>query len=386
MGPATAFALDLRALRRRAGDPSRREARWKEPVAIDAPAQSWGGSAGATRARVISVHQNSAEPLGADDPTHAGPFRLHGRLGEGGMGRVYLGLSPGERPVAVKMIHPAKADDPEFRRGFRQEVQTVRLIHSLYTAPLVAADPEAEQPWLATAYIDGPTLRQAITRHGALPLESVCRLAAGIAEALCVVHAAGVVHRDLKPSNVILAADGPRVIDFGIARAADATHRTATGQVVGSPPYMSPEQARGRRTGPASDVFSLGAVLARAATGNLAFGEGSATDILHRIIHEPPRLVGLDDDLKPLVAACLHKDPDHRPSAADVLRHSQALTGRPTSPTGTTTDWLRGAELADVTRFLDHTLTAMGAPERPDPADCQARRIRVPWTGSGRSC
>ncbi|MET8451906.1 serine/threonine-protein kinase [Streptomyces sp. NPDC005209] len=382
MGPVTAFALDLRELRRRAGNPSYLvlakktempaadlsaaargdalaplevvsayvaacngdtsawEARWRELAETDAAAQRWGSSAEATRTRTIIVDQNSGEPLEADDPTHVGPFKLRGRLGEGGMGCVYLGLSPGQRPVAVKVIHPTLAGDPEFRRRFRQEVGTIRLIHNLFTAPLVAADPEAKQPWLATAYIHGPTLRQAITRSGPLPLESVYRLAAGIAEALCAVHAAGVVHRDLKPSNVLLAVDGPRVIDFGIAWAADTTHRTTTGQATGSPPYMSPEQARGRHIGPASDVFSLGAVLAYAATGNLVFGEGSAVDVLYRIVHEPPRLGGLGDDLKSLVAACLHKDADKRPSAADVLRHAQALTGRATSPPNATTDWL----------------------------------------------
>ncbi|MEU8034548.1 serine/threonine-protein kinase, partial [Streptomyces sp. NPDC049099] len=336
------------------GDTSAWEARWRELAAREAAAWCWGSSAGTTRTPAISVDHHSAEPLEADDPTHVGPFRLHGRLGEGGMGRVYLGFSPGERPVAVKVVHPTMAGDPEFRRRFRQEVQTLGLIHNLLTAPLVSADPEAQQPWLATAYIHGPTLRQVVTRYGTLPLESVYLLAAGVAEALCAVHAAGVVHRDLKPSNVLLAADGPRVIDFGIARAADTTHRTTTGQAIGSPPYMSPEQARGRHIGPTSDVFSLGAVLAYAATGNLVFGEGSAVDVLYRIVHEPPHLEGLDDDLKSLVAACLHKDPDRRPSAVDVLRRSQALTGRPSSPLHVTTDWPTGAEHAAITQCLPH--------------------------------
>ncbi|HET6353489.1 serine/threonine-protein kinase [Streptomyces sp.] len=354
------------------------EARWRELAAIEEAAQSSGSSGGeTTTAAFTDDDEASVEPLEADDPARVGPFRLCGRLGVGGMGRVYLGHSPGERPVAVKVIHRDMAGDPEFRRRFRREVEAIRLVNNLYTAPLVAADPDAEQPWLATAYIHGTTLRETITRHGPLPLESVYRLAAGIAEALCAIHAVGVVHRDLKPANVLLAIDGPRVIDFGIARAADATHHTITGQTIGSPPYMSPEQARGGRIGPASDVFSLGAVLAYAATGNLVFGEGAAADVLYRIVHEPPRLEGLDDDLKSLIEACLHKDPDQRPSPADVLLRCKARTGRPAGATDAVTDWLPGAVLADITRRLRHTATVIDPPDQNGPADRQRRKPLV---------
>src|SRR5437773_1275053 len=208
------------------------------------------------------------------DPQLIGPYRLRGRLGAGGMGRVYLGLSPGGRSVAVKVIRADLAQDAEFRARFRREVAVARTVSGLFTAPVIDADVEGPVPWLATAYVPGPSLADAVTEHGPLPAASVLALARGLAEALSAIHAAGVVHRDLKPANVLLAGDGPRVIDFGISRAVEASALTHIGLVVGSPGFMSPEQAEGREVGSPSDIFSLGAVLAFAATGRGPFGSG----------------------------------------------------------------------------------------------------------------
>src|SRR5262252_3371017 len=191
------------------------------------------------------------------------------------MGRVFLGQSPGGRLVAVKLIRPELAADPEFRARFAREVAAARHVSGMFTAAVVDADPEGPQPWLVTAYVPGPSLSAAVGRHGPLPVSSVLTLAAGLAEGLGAVHAAGMVHRDLKPSNVLLASDGPRIIDFGIARALDAPALTQTGGVLGSPEFMSPEQALGRPAGPASDIFSLGAVVTYAATGASPFGDGT---------------------------------------------------------------------------------------------------------------
>jgi len=202
------------------------------------------------------------------DPKRLGPYVLLGRLGSGGMGRVYLGRSRGQRLVAIKMIHAAYAGDPAFRSRFRREVTAARTVGGFWTASVVDADPDAPTPWLATEYVPGPSLAAVIAANGPLPEESVWVLAAGLAEALAAIHAAGLVHRDLKPSNVLLATDGPRVIDFGISLAAEATSLTAVGSAIGTPGFLSPEQANGGEVGPASDVFSLGAVLAYTATGD----------------------------------------------------------------------------------------------------------------------
>jgi hypothetical protein len=253
------------------------------------------------------------------DPELIGPYRLRGRLGAGGMGRVYLGLSPGGRAVAVKVIRAELAQDPEFRARFRREVAVAQTVSGLYTAPVLDADTDGPEPWLATAYVPGPSLADAVTRHGPLPAASVLMLAAGLAEALTAIHNAGIVHRDLKPANVLLAADGPRLIDFGISRAAEASALTHTGLVVGSPGFMSPEQAEGREVGPASDVFSLGAVLAFAATGQGPFGSGSTPALVYRVVHNPPDLDQVPAGIRPLAERCLAKDPGARPTAAALL-------------------------------------------------------------------
>jgi serine/threonine protein kinase len=253
------------------------------------------------------------------DPQLIGPYRLKGRLGAGGMGRVYLGLSPGGRAVAVKVIRADLAQDPEFRARFRREIAVARKVSSLYTAQVIDADVEGEVPWLATAYVAGPSLADVVRDHGPLPAGSVLELAAGLAEALSAIHATGVVHRDLKPANVLLAEDGPRVIDFGISQVAEASALTHTGLVVGSPGFMSPEQAEGREVGPPSDVFSLGAVLAFAATGLGPFGTGSTPALVYRVVHSAPQLEQVPAEVRPLVERCLAKDPARRPTAGDLL-------------------------------------------------------------------
>ncbi|MEU3778681.1 serine/threonine-protein kinase [Streptomyces sp. NPDC032472] len=266
-------------------------------------------------------------PLGADDPQTIAGYRLAAVLGAGGMGKVYLSHTPGGRPVAIKVIRPEFAEDPEFRSRFGREVKSAERVQGLYTAPVIDSDTDGPVPWLATAYVPGPTLAAAVAEHGALPPQTVLMLVAGIAEALQVIHGAGIVHRDLKPSNVLLASDGPRVIDFGIARAADATSLTASGVAVGTPAFMAPEQAAGRQVGPATDVFALGQVAAYAALGAPAYGEGSSHGILYRIVHEEPDLSGLPAELQPLVTRCLAKDPAERPSPAEVLDLCRAAAG-----------------------------------------------------------
>lgn len=258
-------------------------------------------------------------PLDPGDPRSIGAYRLLGRLGAGGMGRVYLGRSAGGRTVAVKVVHPHFALDEEFRARFRREVEAARRVGGQWTAPVLDADPEASVPWVATGYVAGPALSQAITEHGPLPIRPVRVLGAGLAEALAAVHALGLVHRDVKPSNVLLTLDGPRLIDFGIARATDGTASlTSTGVSVGSPGYMSPEQILGKGVTGAADVFSLGAVLAYAATGETPFQGDSSAALLYKVVHGEPELGSLEGDLRELVAACLAKEPAARPVPGEI--------------------------------------------------------------------
>jgi len=256
------------------------------------------------------------EPLSANDPHAVGEFQLRARLGAGGMGRVYLGFSPAGRAVAIKVVHPELARDAEFRQRFGREVAAARAVGGMYTAPVVAAGLADDPPWLATAYVPGPPLADVVARYGPLPEPAVWRLAAGLAEALRAVHDCGVVHRDLKPANVLLAADGPHVIDFGISRAFEGTSVTAAGMVVGTPGYMSPEQAEGAQAGPPSDVFSLGCVLAFAATGNAPFGAGSAASVLYRVVTGQPDLAAVPGRLRDVIGACMAKNPAQRPTLA----------------------------------------------------------------------
>jgi hypothetical protein len=270
--------------------------------------------------------------LQPSDPQWVGRYRLLGRLGSGGMGQVFLGQSPGGRLVAVKLIRADLAADPEFRARFAREVAAARHVSGMFTAAVVDADPDGPQPWLVTAYVPGPSLADAVTGHGPLPIATVLTLAAGLAEGLGAIHAQGMVHRDLKPSNVLLAGDGPRIIDFGISRAADATALTLADLVVGSPGFMSPEQAQGQEVGPSSDIFSLGAVLAFAATGEGPFGTGSANALLYRVVHSLPATGRLPGPVRPLVERCLAKEPWRRPTTDQIL--ARLGTAQPAA------DWL----------------------------------------------
>ncbi|MCP9966127.1 serine/threonine protein kinase [Actinomadura madurae] len=264
-------------------------------------------------------------PLRDGDPDRIGPYRLEGRLGVGGMGEVFLGVSPGGRRVAVKVIRAEHLSSPKFRVRFAREVEAARKVGGFYTAQVVDADPEAGEPWMATAYIPGPSLREAAP----LDVPGVRALGAALAEGLEAIHAGGLVHRDLKPGNVIMSEDGPRIIDFGIARAAEATALTSTGAVVGTYAFMSPEQVRADTAGPASDVFSLGCVLAFAATGRGPFDADNVPRIVHRIASGSPDLTGVPAELRPAIEACLAKDPDQRPAPAEVARLLAAPPARP---------------------------------------------------------
>ncbi|MFD7323584.1 serine/threonine-protein kinase [Streptomyces sp. NPDC059875] len=264
------------------------------------------------------------EALNPQDPATIGPFRLLGRLGVGGMGRVFLARSAGGRTVAVKVVHAELAAQDEFRRRFAREVAALERVGGTGTTPVLGSDTAAEAPWVAIGYVPGPSLRTVVgDEFGPLPPATVRALAAGLARALTHVHAAGLVHRDLKPSNVLLTVDGPQIIDFGIARAVDTITDgglTSTGAVVGSPGFMSPEQVRGEKLTPASDVFCLGSVLVYAATGRSPFGtaDSGVHATMFRIAHDEPDLTDLAPELAGLVRACLGKDPAGRPSAAEL--------------------------------------------------------------------
>ncbi|MEU9048535.1 MULTISPECIES: protein kinase [unclassified Kitasatospora] len=261
------------------------------------------------------------QPLLPDDPKEVGGYRLFARLGAGGMGRVYLSYTPGGRPVALKVVRPEFAEDGEFRRRFAQEVSNAQRIHGLYTAQVIdSGGLDSDAPWLVTAYVPGPSLQQVVREHGALPVRTVLLLMGGIAEALQAIHSVEVVHRDLKPANVLVAGDGPRVIDFGIARAADATALTGTGYRIGSPAFMSPEQAQGRPVSPATDVFALGALAAYVAGGTAPFGDGPDTAVLYRVVHEEADLSAVPADLRELIQRCLAKSPEDRPKPAEIIQ------------------------------------------------------------------
>ncbi|MEV7402157.1 serine/threonine-protein kinase [Streptomyces sp. NPDC091267] len=287
------------------------------------------------------------QPLEAGEPLRIGAYRLLGRLGAGGMGRVYLGRSAGGRTVAVKVVHPHFALDEQFRARFRREVDAARRIGAQWTAPVLDADPDAPVPWVATGYVAGPPLSAAVTEHGPLPEQAVRTLGAGLAEALAAVHGQGLIHRDVKPSNVLLALDGPRLIDFGIARAIDATASlTSTGVSVGSPGYMAPEQIRGLDISGAADVFSLGAVLAYAATGAAPFLGDSSAVLLYKVVHEEPELGDLEGGLREVIASCLAKNPAHRPTPAELAR--QLAPGG--AAASVAAGWLPGPLVREVSR------------------------------------
>lgn len=302
------------------------------------------------------------ENLRTGDPTQVGDYRLLRRLGAGGMGQVFLGRSQRGRTVAVKLVHAQLAYDAEFRRRFRAEVAAARQVGGEWTAPVLDADTEAETPWVATGYVAGPTLHEAVTGMGGpLPEQSVWHLASGLAHALRSIHGCGLVHRDLKPSNVMLTVNGPRVIDFGVARAAEASVLTRTGAMVGSPGYMSPEQILGSEITGLSDVFSLGLVLVFAATGRQAFGapDSGAHAVMLRVTEDEPDLEGMSAPLAEFVGRCLAKRPEERIQLPEIVARAEAATADATSDA-----WLPGALMAELGR---HAATLLDLEEAPPP-------------------
>ncbi|MFE9672997.1 serine/threonine-protein kinase [Streptomyces sp. NPDC006259] len=318
------------------------------------------------------------EPLRPSDPARIADHRLLGRLGAGGMGVVYLARTPGGALVALKVLLAEYAEEPGFKERFRREVEVARRVDSPWTVPLVDADADAEAPWLATAFVPGPSLGEAVAACGPLAERGLRLLGIRLAEALAEMHRAGLVHRDLKPGNVLIAHDGPRLIDFGIARAPQDGTLTATGMVVGTPGYLSPEQAEGLGgdgVGPASDVFSLGCVLVFAATGRAPFGSGAAAALLYRAVHDPADLDGVPAGLLGVLARCLEKDPARRPDAGELVRE---LAAGDAPRDGGAADWLP----EPVTRLIaersaaalalpdiEPTSAPADTPADPDPAD-----------------
>ncbi|TCK00734.1 serine/threonine-protein kinase [Nocardia alba] len=301
------------------------------------------------------------QPLDPNDPRRIGDYRLLGVLGAGGMGKVYLGRNPGGRTVAVKVIRPDLID-AEFRARFRREVAAAKRVGGAFTAPVLDADVDARAPWLATGYVAGISLTDAVSEFGPFAEPALSALAHGLAEALVAVHAAGIVHRDLKPSNVMLAIDGPKVIDFGIARVIADSALTTTGKFLGSPGFMCPEQVSGETLSPACDVFALGGVLTFAAAGHGPFGTAEVMQMLWRIVYEEPRLEALPASLRPLVASCLAKDPAARPTPEQVLSELAHL-GAPER-----SGWLPPQVLAHISTAAVRLLDLDSGPADPPGA------------------
>ncbi|MER5198329.1 serine/threonine-protein kinase [Streptomyces sp. NPDC002755] len=274
----------------------------------------------------MTPQRNTGAGAEAELPEYAGHYRLEERLGSGGMGVVHLARSTSGMKVAVKVVHAQFARDPEFRGRFHQEVAAARRVSGAFTAPVVDADPEAERPWMATLFIPGPTLAEQVKRNGPMRSGELRRLMAGLAEALRDIHRVGVVHRDLKPSNVLLAEDGPKVIDFGISRPKDSELRTETGKLIGTPPFMAPEQfRRPREVGPAADIFALGSVMVHAATGRGPFDSDSPYVVAYQVVHDEPDLTGVPGNLAPLVVRCLAKEPEDRPTPDELMRELRSV-------------------------------------------------------------
>lgn len=325
--------------------------------------------------------------LRAGDPVEIGGYPLEARLGSGGMGTVFLARTSSGRAVAIKLIHQQFAGDDEFRIRFRQEVAAARRVSGAFTAAVVDAAPEAEQPWMATTYIEGQTLAQRIATKGPLNGAELRRLAIGLAEALRDIHRVGVVHRDLKPSNVVLSPEGPRVIDFGISRAVDQQTLTMTGRVIGTPPFMSPEQLqRPRGVGPRSDVFSLATLLVYSATGHGPFDADSPYMTAYQVVHEEPSLAAVPAALRTVVESCLDKEPDGRPSADELL---VLLRDLPTDLGTTEADAAAAARTRDMITQHDFAAPATPAPATPPSAPAGpgttstdtpvGRRLRRRW-------
>ncbi|MFE0800752.1 protein kinase [Streptomyces sp. NPDC058812] len=311
------------------------------------------------------------QPLQDDDPRTVAGYRLAARLGAGGMGRVYLSHTQGGRPVAIKVVRSELADDPTFRRRFGREIQAARKVKGAYTAELIDADPDGAPPWLATLYVPGPALSDVVARSGPLPVPAVLWLMAGVAEALQAIHGAGIVHRDLKPSNVLLASDGPRVIDFGISLAADSTAHTATGTAIGTPQYMAPEQASAGDVTAATDVFALGQTAAFAALGRPLYGDGPAVSVLYRIVHSEPDLSGLPEQLRGLLARCLAAEPGERVTPAEAVEWCRRELGRDVE-TGAGPDVWR--------EFAGSEVTVPPPVPAPEPSRALTAVHTRPWT------
>ncbi|KMS66897.1 serine/threonine protein kinase [Streptomyces viridochromogenes] len=274
----------------------------------------------------MAPQQNAGAGAEAELPEYAGHYLLESHLGSGGMGVVHLARSTSGMQLAVKVVHAEFARDPEFRGRFRQEVGAARRVSGAFTAPVVDADPEAERPWMATLFIPGPTLSEQVKRNGPMERAQLRRLMAGLAEALRDIHRVGVVHRDLKPSNVLLAEDGPKVIDFGISRPKDSELRTETGKLIGTPPFMAPEQfRRPREVGPAADIFALGSVMVHAATGRGPFDSDSPYVVAYQVVHDEPDLTGVPENLAPLIVRCLAKEPEDRPTPDELMRELRSV-------------------------------------------------------------
>ncbi|WP_328544732.1 protein kinase domain-containing protein [Streptomyces europaeiscabiei] len=329
------------------------------------------------------------EPLGLADPAEISGYVLRGKLGEGGMGSVYLSHSRGGQPVALKVIRQEFAQDPEFLRRFAREVQAARRVQGAYTAAVLDSSTEGPQPWLASAYVPGPSLARAVFEHGPLSLRTVLLLTAGVAEALQAIHAVDVVHRDLKPTNVLLAADGPRVIDFGIARSTDATALTGTDMRLGTPAYMSPEQAEGKPVTSALDVFALGLLAHFASTGGHPFGEGGGHALLYRIVAQEPDLAECPEPLRPLIARCLAKEPTDRAALSEIIEECHRIAAAEGTTLTRGEDWWQPAPVASpVAECMSQHLVASLPPAPPSyrptakdgqPQEPAARDPRLPY-------
>ncbi|WP_093801812.1 serine/threonine-protein kinase [Streptomyces sp. Wb2n-11] len=327
--------------------------------------------------------------LRREDPRVVGSFRIHRRLGAGGMGVVYLGSDRRGQRVALKVIRPDLAEDQEFRSRFAREVSAARRIRGGCTARLVAADLEADRPWFATQYVPGPSLHDKVVDEGPLTAAEAAAVGAALSEGLVAVHEAGVVHRDLKPSNILLSPKGPRIIDFGIAWATGASTLTHVGTAVGSPGFLAPEQVRGAAVTPATDVFALGATLAYAATADSPFGQGSSEVMLYRVVHEEPQLHGVPDALAPLVRACLAKDPEERPSTLQLSMRLKEIAAREAQGIGEARPPAPRADQDRPTgrlpeRYLEEE-TQRGRTAGTSGARAQAPRASLPRSGSRSS-
>ena len=335
-----------------------------------------------------------ARPLGPQDPAMVGRYRIHALLGIGGMGRVYLGWAADHFPgaarsgswVAVKVIRPDLADNPEFRRRFARELEAVGRVSTPYAAALVHGEPESQQPWMATEFVPGVSLSDAVQAGKPLPAQSVWRLADDLGHALVAVHQAGLVHRDVKPSNVILGTGGAKIIDFGVAHASDLSQLTATGMNIGTPSYMAPEQAKSGEVSPASDVFSLGVLLFFAATGRLPFGEGGTAEVLFRVVYEEPDVsaltaVDVDPALRDLVLRCMAKDPLQRPNAAGVVAMAETAASAGVWVANGPALWPEAlaARISERTLAAGRTLPELNGPE---PAEFDAPPVPHPFAAA----